>query len=120
MPARRKESQTADPATVPASPSSAKMPAPTIAPMPRKAAPRTVMSGVGGIGVWSPKNSQTMRMPTSAVTIHATCSGSWNEWSMTRLPRLVVPVVSASAAAICVPLAGSKRTPTTAVHMAIM
>ena len=30
-------------------------------------------------------------MPTSAVTIHATCSGSWNEWSMTRLPSVVVP-----------------------------
>ena len=39
---------------------------------------------------------------------------------MTRLPRFVVPVVSASAAAICVPLAGRKSTPTTAVHMAIM
>src|SRR5918995_581711 len=45
MPASRNESQTAAPATVPASPSSAKMPAPTIAPMPRKAAPRTVTSG---------------------------------------------------------------------------
>ena len=43
-PASRNESQTADPATAPASPSSAKMPAPTIAPMPRKAAPRTLMS----------------------------------------------------------------------------
>ena len=30
------------------------------------------------------------------------------------------PVVSASAAAICVPLAGRKRTPMTAVHIAIM
>ena len=46
MPASRNESQTADPATAPASPSSAKMPAPTIAPMPRKAAPRTLMAAV--------------------------------------------------------------------------
>ena len=50
----------------------------------------------------------------------AICSGSWKEWSTTRLPSVVVPVVSASAAAICVPLAGRKRTPITAVHMAIM
>ena len=44
MPASRNESQTADPATAPASPSSAKMPAPTIAPIPRNAAPRTLTS----------------------------------------------------------------------------
>ena len=50
----------------------------------------------------------------------ATWSGSWKEWSTTRLPRVVVPVLSASAAAICVPLAGRNSTPTTAVHMAIM
>src|SRR5918995_1395914 len=41
-PERRNESQTADPATVAASPRSAKIPAPTIAPIPRKIAPRTV------------------------------------------------------------------------------
>ena len=70
--------------------------------------------------VWSPKNSRAMRIPARAVTIQHTCSGSWNEWSMTRLPSDVVPVVSASAAAICVPFAGRKRTPTTAVHIAIM
>ena len=44
MPERRNESQTADPATVAASPRRAKMPAPTIAPIPRKIAPRTVTS----------------------------------------------------------------------------
>ena len=59
-------------------------------------------------------------MPASAVTTQQICSGTWNEWSTTRLPRLVVPVVSASAAAICVPFAGRKSTPTTAVHIAIM
>ena len=102
------------------------MPAPTMAPMPRKAAPRTLtltgrgVVGTGGAGVWPPKKSQTMTMPTSAVTIQQICSGSWKEWSMTRLPSVVVPVVSASAAAICVPLAGRKSTPTTAVHIAIM
>ena len=58
--------------------------------------------------------------PTSAVTIQAIWSGSWKEWSITRLPSVVVPVVSASAAAICVPFAGRKRTPATAVHIAIM
>ena len=38
----------------------------------------------------------------------------------TRLPSVVVPVWSASAAAICVPLAGKKSTPATAVQNAIM
>ena len=42
MPARRKESHVAAPATAPAWPRSAKMPAPTIDPTPRKAAPMTV------------------------------------------------------------------------------
>jgi hypothetical protein len=42
-PASRKEIHTADPATAPASPSRAKMPAPTIDPTPRNAAPRTVI-----------------------------------------------------------------------------
>ena len=103
------------------------MPAPTIAPMPRNAAPRTVISrcrrrrGAGRRPAsWSPKKSQTITMPASAVTIQQTCSGSWNEWSTTRLPSVVVPVSSASAAAICVPFAGRKSTPTTAVHIAIM
>ena len=41
-PARRNESQTADPAMTAAWPSNAKMPAPTIEPMPMKAAPRTL------------------------------------------------------------------------------
>ena len=58
--------------------------------------------------------------PASAVTTHAIWSGSWKEWSNTRLPSVVVPVSSASAAAICVPLAGKKSTPATAVQTAIM
>jgi hypothetical protein len=29
-------------------------------------------------------------MPISAVLIQAICSGNWNEWSMTRLPSVVV------------------------------
>src|SRR4051812_42689275 len=62
----------------------------------------------------------TIPMPASAVVTHATCSGNWNEWSMTRFPSVVVPVVSASAAAIWVPFAGRKSTPATAVHIAIM
>ena len=47
-PASRNESQTAEPATAPAWPRSAKMPAPTIAPTPRNAAPMTV-SCFGGV-----------------------------------------------------------------------
>src|SRR3954447_1755578 len=43
VPAIRKESQTAEPAIAPASPRRAKMPAPTIAPTPRKAAPVTLI-----------------------------------------------------------------------------
>ena len=58
--------------------------------------------------------------PRCTVTTHAICSGSWKEWSTTRLPRVVEPVSSASAAAICVPFAGKKSTPATAVHIAIM
>src|SRR5204862_1490862 len=38
-------------------------------------------------------------MPTIGVVIHAICSGNWNEWSITRFASVVVPVVSASAAA---------------------
>ena len=41
-PAIRNDSHTADPATSPAAPSSAKIPAPTIAPTPMNAAWRTV------------------------------------------------------------------------------
>ena len=103
------------------------MPAPTMAPMPRNAAPRTLTNlrsrrcriGVAQ-RVVSPKKSQAITIPASAVAIQQTWSGSWNEWSTTRLPSVVVPVVSASAAAICVPLAGRNSTPTTAVHIAIM
>ncbi len=125
MPARRNESQTADPATAPASPSSAKMPAPTMAPMPRKAAPRTLKLRDGRRG-----NRRCGRLiaeeepddqdPHEGCDDPAICSGSWKEWSTTRLPSDVVPVVSASAAAICVPFAGRKSTPTTAVQNAIM
>ena len=79
-----------------------------------------VVGTAGGAGVWPPKNNQTMAIPVSAVTTQQICSGSWKEWSMTRLPSVVLPVSSASAAAICVPLAGRRSTPTTAVHMAIM
>ena len=98
------------------------MPAPIMAPMPRNAAPRTLKARLSAarVGVWPPKKSQEMPMPASAVTIQQIWSGTWKLWSMTRFPRFVVPVVSASAAAIWVPLAGRKRTPTTAVHMAIM
>ena len=42
-PARRNESQTADPAMTAAWPRRAKIPAPTIEPMPMNAAPRTLM-----------------------------------------------------------------------------
>ena len=70
--------------------------------------------------MWPPKKSQTIAIPVSAVTTQQICSGSWNEWSTTLLPRFVVPVSSASAAAICVPFAGRNSTPTTAVHIAIM
>src|SRR6185295_14038034 len=61
-----------------------------------------------------------MTQPAIRVVIHAICSGIWKEWSITRLPRVVVPVSSASAAAIWVPLVGRKMTPATAVHIAIM
>ena len=44
MPAARNDSQTAEPAIWPASPSKAKMPAPTMPPMPRKEALRTVIA----------------------------------------------------------------------------
>jgi hypothetical protein len=43
MPAIRKDSQTAEPATAPAAPSSAKIPAPTIDPTPMKVAWTTVI-----------------------------------------------------------------------------
>ena len=46
-PAARKEIQTAAPAMSPACPRRAKMPAPTMAPMPRKTAPRSVICWVG-------------------------------------------------------------------------
>jgi hypothetical protein len=44
MPAMKNDSHTAAPATAPASPRRAKIPAPTIEPTPRKAAPRTVIA----------------------------------------------------------------------------
>ncbi len=47
MPARRNESQTADPARTAAWPSKAKMPAPTMEPMPMNAAPRTLTRSAG-------------------------------------------------------------------------
>src|SRR5574338_233184 len=47
MPASRNEIHAAAPATAAASPRSAKMPAPTIAPTPSRAAPRTVISRRG-------------------------------------------------------------------------
>src|SRR6185437_14212225 len=45
----RNESQTAAPATAPASPSRAKIPAPIIDPTPRNVAPRTVSAPVPGV-----------------------------------------------------------------------
>src|SRR5918995_5696240 len=50
MPAIRNDSQTAEPATAPAAPRSAKMPAPTIEPTPMNVACSTVMRrSVGGV-----------------------------------------------------------------------
>ena len=46
MPPIRNEIQTAAPATAPASPSRAKMPAPIMLPIPRKVAPRTVIGRI--------------------------------------------------------------------------
>ena len=49
IPAMRNESQTADPATAPAAPSRAKIPAPTIDPTPMKVACITVMRLVASV-----------------------------------------------------------------------
>ena len=49
-PATRNDSHRAEPATAPASPRSAKIPAPTIAPIPRNTAPRRLMVGTRDAG----------------------------------------------------------------------
>ena len=58
-------------------------------------------------------------MPISAVLIQAICSGNSNEWSMTRLPSVVVPVFRLGSGDLRA-VRRQEQDPTTAVHIAIM
>ena len=67
IPARTKDSQTADPATSPAAPRSEKMPAPTMAATPMKAACGHEMYFLACAGPGSVKAPPPLDQPTAAV-----------------------------------------------------
>src|SRR6186713_864863 len=133
----RNDTQTAEPATFPASPNRAKMPAPTIAPTPRNVALETVrvlgaaasvaavspdilvLAAYAGGVVPVPNRIVAMTMPTATDTTTPMSSDGWNEWLMTNLPILVDPVSSMLMAASCVPFAGRNRTAATDCQAAI-
>ncbi len=102
-PAIRNDTHTAAPATSPAAPSSAKIPAPTIAPTPMKAAWRTVRYFCGGaetglsvssIGVMSSFSRSPVVWPVSPV---GRKGAGWLMWR--RCPRSTgMPSSSAPAA----------------------